>query len=97
MTTPLTAEPAPASPVQRTNLLSIISVIAGFMVPVAGIVTGFLALNQIKRTAEEGRPLALTGIIAGFALTAFQLAFFIVWFTLFFGAFGTMSSHSMVD
>lgn len=89
MTMPLAAESAPSVAARRTNVLSIVSVIAGFMVPVAGIVTGFLALKQIQRTGEEGRPLALTGIIAGFALSAFQIAFFVLWCTLFFGAMGS--------
>lgn len=91
MTAPLIAEPPSSTVERRTNLLSIVAVIAGFMAPIAGIVTGFLALSQIKRTGDDGRALALTGIIAGFALTALQAVFLIVWFTLFFG-FATQSN-----
>lgn len=85
MTAPLITEPPSPTAARRTNLLSIVAVIAGFMAPIAGIVTGFVALRQITRTGEDGRALALTGIIAGFALTALQAVFFVVWFTLFFG------------
>lgn len=55
------------------------------MAPIAGIVTGHLALLQIKRTGEEGRALALTGLIAGYTLTAFTAIFMVVWFVMFFG------------
>lgn len=70
----------PALP--RTNVLSIVAIVAGFMAPIAGIITGHLALRQIARTGEEGRALALTGLIAGYALTALGLVFFVVWLTM---------------
>ena len=67
----------------RTNILSIVAIVAGFMAPIAGIVTGHLALRQIARTGEEGRGLALTGLIAGYVLTAFSVVFFVIWFAMF--------------
>ena len=74
------APPVPAVP--RTNVLSIVAIIAGFIAPIAGIITGHLALRQIARTGEEGRVLALTGLIAGYVLTAFSVIFFIIWLTM---------------
>ncbi|MDQ1138286.1 hypothetical protein QE410_003085 [Microbacterium sp. SORGH_AS 1204] len=63
---------APAAPeTARTNVLAIVALVLGVIVPVAGIVTGAVALSQIKRTGEKGRGLALGGIVAGGVLTLF--------------------------
>ncbi|MBF4461638.1 MULTISPECIES: DUF4190 domain-containing protein [unclassified Rathayibacter] len=61
MTTPYT----PAT--ERYNILAIIGFIASFFVSIVGIVLGFIALSQIKRTGEKGRGLALAAVIIGFA------------------------------
>ncbi len=55
---------------ERTNPLSIVAIITGFLFPVAGIITGAVALAQVKRSGEKGRGLALGGLIAGSVLTA---------------------------
>ncbi|MEV1130390.1 DUF4190 domain-containing protein [Agromyces sp. NPDC049794] len=44
-----------APPAARTNVLAIVAIITGFMAPIAGIITGHMALRQIARTGEEGR------------------------------------------
>jgi hypothetical protein len=70
-----------APPVSRTNGLAIASLAtaAGGIIPfffgipcVIGIVLGFVALSQIKRTGgqQQGRGLAIAGIVVGFALIA---------------------------
>jgi hypothetical protein len=65
--TPYTA-PA-AAPARPTNTLSIIALIAAFVIPLAGIIVGFIALNQIKRTGEGGHGLALAGVVLGFVFS----------------------------
>jgi hypothetical protein len=66
------AASAPGAPgASRTNVVAIVALVLGFVVPVAGIVTGAIALAQIKRTGEKGRGLALGGIVAGGVLTLF--------------------------
>ena len=50
-----------------TNTFAVISVILAFTVPIAGIVFGHISLGQIKRNGDEGRALALTGLIVGYA------------------------------
>ena len=66
-----------------TNALAIISLISAFVVPVAGIVLGHLALSQIRRTGEAGRGLAQGGLIVGYMFTGliilFVLGFFSAW------------------
>ncbi len=71
----------------ETNILAVLSFIFGlfFFVPFASIVAivfGFVALNQMTRTAESGRGLAIAGIILGFFWTILYL-FFIVMALLF--------------
>ena len=56
--------PAHARP-QKTNVLAIIALIAGFLVPLAAFICGGIALSQIKRTGDKGRGLAWSGIIVG--------------------------------
>ncbi|MCJ1706037.1 DUF4190 domain-containing protein [Microbacterium sp. VKM Ac-2923] len=70
---------------KRTNAVAIVALVLGFVVPVAGIVTGAVALSQIKRTGEKGRGLALGGIVAGGVLTLFIATLVIG--TLVFSAF----------
>jgi Domain of unknown function (DUF4190) len=67
--TPYTAPPAGP----KTNTLAIVAIILGFVVPVGGIITGHIALGQIKRTGEAGHGLALTGTIVGYVLTALYI------------------------
>lgn len=65
--TPYTGSPAPAG--DRTNVLSIIALVAAFVVPLAGIICGHIALGQIKRTGEKGHGLALAGTVLGYIFT----------------------------
>ena len=69
--TPPTSTPYTGAPVpeQRTNVLAIVALVLGIVIPPAGIVCGHIALSQIKRTRENGRGLALAGTIIGYVLT----------------------------
>ena len=76
----------------KTNVLAIIALIGGFVLPLAGIIVGFIALNQIKTTGEAGRGLAIGGIVVGFAvgtLTILVFAFSIILPLVIFGSLGT--------
>jgi hypothetical protein len=70
---PVTPPPAPAyvAPVgaPRTNVLAIVALILGIVVPIGGIICGPIALGQIKRTGEAGRGLAMAGLIIGIVFT----------------------------
>jgi hypothetical protein len=85
METPGTTErpPAPASGVKGVNALAVISVAAGtasfvlgfvFVGAVVAIVTGHIARRQIARTGEKGAPLALAGLVLGYAHLALGLS-----------------------
>ncbi|WP_349902495.1 DUF4190 domain-containing protein [Parafrigoribacterium humi] len=80
--TPPPAAPysAPGAPVGvKTNTLSIVALILGFLVPIGGIITGHIALGQIKRTGEAGHGMALAGTILGYVLSVGWIVFWIVY------------------
>ncbi|MGO4593809.1 DUF4190 domain-containing protein [Leifsonia sp. 2TAF2] len=62
--------PHPASapaPQQGTNTLSIISLISSFFIGLAGVITGHIALVQIRRSGQSGRGMAIAGLVIGYA------------------------------
>ena len=79
--------PAPTfAPSRPTNVLAIISLIAsclGFTVP--GIIMGHIALHQIKSSGEQGRGLALAGVIVGYCLFALTVVIVVVYVLVIVG------------
>lgn len=76
----------------RTNVLAIISLISAFMFSAAAVVTGHIALSEIKRTGETGRGMALAGLIIGYVGVAFMIVIFIVYFAFLSALFAHMPS-----
>lgn len=72
-----------AAPAPRTNVLAIISFVAAFVMSVAAVVCGHIALSQIKRTGEGGRGLAIAGLVLGYAGIGFFALFFVIWLVMF--------------
>lgn len=56
-------------PVPRTNALAIASLVCAFLFAPLGIVFGHLSLSQIRRSGEDGRGLALAGLVIGYVVT----------------------------
>ncbi|MFF1878875.1 DUF4190 domain-containing protein [Leifsonia sp. NPDC058230] len=80
---PQYGESAQYAPAQRGyNTLAIVGFILSFFVNVVGVILSFVALSQIKRTGEQGRGLAIAGIIIGFAEIAFGIIFTIIFVAL---------------
>ena len=53
----------------KLNTLAVVSLataVTGFGA-VAGVITGHIALAQIKKTGEAGRPAAIAGVVLGYA------------------------------
>ena len=76
------------APTDRYNVLAIISLIGAFVLPLAGVICGHIALSQIRRTGEGGRGLAIAALVIGYSLTAFALLVLVLTFVLpllFFG------------
>jgi len=52
----------------KTNVLAIVSLVLSIIgFNVVAIILGFVAMNQVKKTGESGRGLALAAVIIGFA------------------------------
>ena len=90
---PASGYPPPASgypgaaPAAGTNGLAIASLVCSVVGVVCGIgsilgiVLGIIAMNQIKRTGQGGRGLALAGIIVGAVLLALGVIGYIIYFS----------------
>lgn len=100
MTTPQNKAPAtssaPIAPAAPTNQLSLWSMITGIAaltigwviwVPfgIAAVILGHLGLAQVKKTGEQGRTYALTGLITGYISIGIGIII-VALFALFFGA-----------
>ncbi|MFF1633118.1 DUF4190 domain-containing protein [Leifsonia sp. NPDC058248] len=66
-------QPAPGAPQYQPgqqpgyNTMAIVAFILSFFISLVGVILGFVALSQIKKTGEQGRGFAIAGIIIGFA------------------------------
>ncbi len=73
-------------PVSRgTNTMAILALVFGILLAPLGLVFGFVARSQIKKTGEDGDGLALAGIIIGGVFTLLFVAY-IVFIFIFFAA-----------
>lgn len=70
-------------PPARTNGLAVASLVCAFLFAPLGIVFGHLSLSQIKKTGEEGRGLAVAGLILGYVITALTVLVVVVTLLLF--------------
>lgn len=83
--------PSPGYPPKRdTNPLAIASLvcsIAGLvtcaLTSVVGLILGIVAMSQIKRTGDEGRGMALAGVIVGGVITALTVIGLVLYFAFF--------------
>ncbi|WP_161580494.1 DUF4190 domain-containing protein [Subtercola vilae] len=60
------AAPYGGSPEPSYNVLAIVSLVTAFFVSLAAVITGHIALVQIKRTGQKGRGLAVAGLVLGY-------------------------------
>jgi hypothetical protein len=90
--------PAPGYYAPPTNTLAIVAMVlslAGLftgITAIVGAILGHVAMGQIKRTGEGGRPLALTAIIAGWIITGLGLLIvigFVIFYVVLFATLGT--------
>lgn len=81
-----------ATTVKDTNTYALVAVILAFIAPLAGIIFGHLGLNQIKRTGDAGRGLALTAVIYGYCAIALGILFVVLYIGVIAVAIGAASS-----
>lgn len=100
---PAYGQPAPAGYAPPTNTMAIVAMVlslAGLVTgitAVVGAILGHVALGQIKRTGEGGRPFALTAVIVGWVITGLGLLIvvgFVIFYVLLFAAVGTAGVYS---
>lgn len=61
------SNPYTAPPQGKTNVLAIVSLVLSILwISIPGVVCGHIALNQIKKTGENGRGLAIAGLVVGY-------------------------------
>jgi peptidyl-prolyl cis-trans isomerase B (cyclophilin B) len=63
---------------QPTNTMAIVSLVCAFVFAPAGIVFGHISLSQIKRTGEEGRGLAIAGLVISYVFTVLAVLAIVV-------------------
>ena len=67
---------------QKYNVLGIVSLVSAFFISIVAIITGHIALSQIKKTGEQGRGLAIAGLIIGYVGLVVGIIVAIVWFAI---------------
>jgi peptidyl-prolyl cis-trans isomerase B (cyclophilin B) len=74
----------PPPPPRQTNAWAVAALVSAFTVPPMAIVCGHVSLSQIKRTGDEGRGLAIAGLVIGYVLTALIVVFvaLMIWFMI---------------
>lgn len=85
-----------ASPAgQKYNVLAIVSLVSAFFISIVAIITGHIALSQIKKTGEQGRGLAIAGLIIGYVGLVVGIIVAIVWFAIIGSAIssGTITTY----
>jgi hypothetical protein len=85
--------PAPAA---KTNVLAIVSLVTSIIgMSLIGVITGHIGLNQIKKTGDSGRGLAIAGLIIGYIGLAVVILLIILWIAAFAiaGASGNLTSY----
>lgn len=111
MTTPKNTAPAtsiaPAAPTNQLSLWSMITGIAaltvGWVIPlpfgIAAVILGHIGLVEVKKTGQQGRTYAITGLVTGYVSIAIGIVVTIL-AVLFFSALffrGVMGYGHMPD
>ncbi len=65
--------PAGHPPPARTNGMAVASLVGAVVFAPLGIVFGHISLSQLKRSGEQGRGIAIAGLIIGYLMTALAL------------------------
>ncbi|MFO7690409.1 MAG: DUF4190 domain-containing protein [Cryobacterium sp.] len=73
------AEPTAAD---RYNVLAIVSFVSSFFIQLVAVITGHIALSQIKKTGEKGRGFAIAGLVIGYAGIAASVIALVVFLPL---------------
>lgn len=67
------APPISSATSARFNVMSIVAFVFAFLFSIVGVILGFIALAQIRRTGERGHGLALAAVILGIVFLVLSL------------------------
>jgi large-conductance mechanosensitive channel len=92
---PYGANLTPAKPTNGLAVAALISGIVGWVLAplvggIAAVVLGHLALNQIRKTGEEGSGLAIGGLVLGYANLVFSIVLVCIFGTAILGCIATI-------
>lgn len=84
-----TRSAAPTSATAQTSGLAIAALVLSFLLPLIGIILGFVARNDISKSngTKSGEQMATIAIIVGFVMMVLQGLIAIFWAALWFEAF----------
>ncbi|MGO2112556.1 MAG: DUF4190 domain-containing protein [Pseudoclavibacter sp.] len=91
-------QPAPYSaggvaPQEKTNVLSIVTLILGILgFAIVPVITGHISLNQIKNTGEGGKVMAIIGLVLGYLGVIGWIIAIIAWVAII-GAAATSGAY----
>ncbi|NUT42798.1 MAG: DUF4190 domain-containing protein [Thermoactinospora sp.] len=90
-----------APPPTKTNGMAIASLVCGLVglvlcgvSSVVGIILGHMALNQVKRSGEEGKGMAVAGLVTSYIVVGLWLIFAVIYFVVLGAALSSYSSYS---
>jgi peptidyl-prolyl cis-trans isomerase B (cyclophilin B) len=66
---PYPGQPGAYPQARPTNAMAIASIVCAFVLAPLGVIFGHISLSQIKKSGEEGRGLAIAGLIVGYLIT----------------------------
>lgn len=66
--------------VRLTNTMALVGFVMSFFQPTVGLILSIIAMNQIKKTNEDGSGLALAGIIISSILLVILLFILFIYF-----------------
>jgi hypothetical protein len=73
----------------KTNAMAIVSLVTSILgISLVGVITGHIAMSQIKKTGEQGNGLAVAGLIIGYIGTVTWVLLWAFFGTLFLVALG---------
>lgn len=70
-------------PTMGTNIMAILSLVFAFVFSLLGVIFGHVALSQIRRTGEQGRGLAIAGLVIGYLSLVTATVVVILWIVMF--------------
>ncbi|MBY0286426.1 MAG: DUF4190 domain-containing protein [Mycobacteriaceae bacterium] len=87
----------PATP--QTNTMAVAALVSSLVLAPLGIVFGHVALRQIERTGQDGRGMAVAGLVIGYVVTVLLALFLILvvaWLALILGSIDDVSNAAPV-